>query len=62
VTAAFADRVLAQQCLTQLQPFEMLMLRTPISEQRAALLAAGAPVTAETVGGLVPRKGVERIS
>jgi glutathione S-transferase len=61
VTAAFADRVLAQQCLTQLQPFEMLMLRTPIAEQRAALLAAGAPVTAETVGGLVPRKGVDRI-
>jgi glutathione S-transferase len=61
VTAAFADRVLAQQCLTQLQPFETLMLRTPIAEQRAALLAAGAPVTAETVGGLVPRKGVERI-
>ena len=61
VTAAFADRVLAQQCLTQLQPFETLMLRTPIAEQRAALLAAGAPVTAETVGGLVPRKGVVRI-
>ena len=62
LTSAFADRVLAQPCLTRLQPFEMLMLRTPIPEQRAALLAAGAPVTAETVGGLVPRRGATRIS
>ena len=62
LTSAFADRVLAQPCLTRLQPFEMLMLRTPIPEQRAALLAAGAPVTVETVGGLVPRRGATRIS
>jgi glutathione S-transferase len=62
LTAAFVDRVLAQPCLTRLQPFEMLMLRTAIPEQRAALLAAGAPVTAETVGGLVPRRGAARIS
>jgi glutathione S-transferase len=62
LTSAFVDRVLAQPCLTRLQPFEMLMLRTPIAEQRAALLAAGAPLTAETVGSRVPRKGVPRIS
>jgi glutathione S-transferase len=62
LTSAFVDRVLAQPCLTRLQPFEMLMLRTPIPEQRAALLAAGAPVTEETVGGLVPRRGAMRIS
>jgi glutathione S-transferase len=61
LTAAFVDRVLAQPCLTRLQPFEMLMLRTPIPEQRAALLAAGAPVTPETVGGLVPRRGAPRV-
>jgi len=29
-TAAFVDRVLAQECLAKLQPFEALMLRTPI--------------------------------
>jgi len=59
-TAGFVDRVLALDCLVRLQPFEALMLRTPIPEQRAALLAAGAPVTAETVGGAVPRPGVMR--
>jgi glutathione S-transferase len=60
-TAAFVDRVLAQECLTRLQPYELLMLRTPIPGQRAALAAAGAPVSAESVGGDVPRKGVMRL-
>lgn len=61
VTARFVDRVLAQDCLAKLQPFEALMLRTPISEHRAALAAAGAPVSAETVGGSAPRRGVPRL-
>ena len=61
VTARFVDRVLAQDCLAKLQPFEALMLRTPISEHRAALAAAGAPVSAETVGGSTPRRGVLRL-
>jgi hypothetical protein len=38
------------------------MLRTPIPAQRAALAAAGAPVSAETVGGDVPRRGMMRLS
>jgi len=59
-TARFVDRVLAQDCLAKLQPFEALMLRTPIPQQRAALAAAGAPVCAETVGGSPPRRGVMR--
>jgi glutathione S-transferase len=59
-TARFADRVLAQECLAKLQPFEALMLRTPIPQQRAALTAAGAPVCRETVGGAPPRRGVMR--
>ena len=59
-TARFVDRVLAQDCLAKLQPFEALMLRTPILQQRAALAAAGAPVCAETVGGSPPRRGVMR--
>jgi glutathione S-transferase len=59
-TARFADRVLAQQCLAKLQPFEALMLRTPIPQQRAALAAAGAPVCADTVGGAPPRRGLMR--
>ena len=60
-TAGFVDRALAQECLAKLQPFEVLMLRTPIPEQRAALVAAGAPVSAETVGGATPRRGVMRL-
>jgi len=60
-TAGFVDRVLAQDCLAKLQPFEALMLRTPIPEHRAALVAAGAPVSAETVGGMKPRRGVMRL-
>lgn len=59
-TARFVDRVLAQDCLAKLQPFEALMLRTPIPQQRAALAAAGAPVCAETVGGSPARSGVMR--
>jgi glutathione S-transferase len=59
-TAGFVDRVLAQECLAKLQPYEALMLRTPIPEQRTALAAAGAPVCAETVGGDAPRRGVLR--
>jgi hypothetical protein len=61
VSAAFVDRVLAQECLARLRPYEALMLRTPIAEHREALAAAGAPVTAETVGGDVLRKGVMRV-
>jgi glutathione S-transferase len=60
-TAGFVDRVLALECLAKLQPFEAVMLRTPIPEQRAALAAAGAPVSAESVGGAVPRRGVMRL-
>jgi len=60
-TARFVDRVLAQDCLVKLQPFETAMLRTPIPEQRAALAAAGAPVSAETVGGATPQRGVMRL-
>jgi hypothetical protein len=57
-TARFVDRVLAQDCLAKLQPFEALMLRTPIPQQRSALAAAGAPVSPETVGGAPPRRGL----
>jgi hypothetical protein len=60
-TTGFVDRVLAQGCLAKLQPFEALMLRTPIPEHRSALATAGAPVSAETVGGAAPRRGVMRL-
>jgi len=60
VTAAFVDRVLAQECLAKLQPFEAAMLRSPIRDHRAALGAIGAPLTRETVGTDVPRRGLAR--
>jgi glutathione S-transferase len=60
-TAGFVDRVLAQECLAKLQPFEALMMRTPIPGHRAALAAAGAPLSPGTVGGTVPRRGVMRL-
>ena len=60
-TALFADRVLAQECFAVLQPFEAVMLRTPIAAQREALRAAGAPVSEDTVGATEPRRGVARL-
>jgi glutathione S-transferase len=59
-TAAFVDRVLAQPAFTHLQPFEERQVRTPIAQQRAVLAELGAPLTATTVGGDVPRRGVAR--
>ena len=58
--AGNVDRALAQGCFTRLQPFEAIMMRTPIRDQRAALAAAGAPLSATTVGGDAPRRGVMR--
>lgn len=57
VTAAYVDRVLALPCLTKLQPFEALSMRTAVPLQREALRAAGAPLSADTVGGETPRPG-----
>jgi glutathione S-transferase len=59
--AAYVERVLAQPCLAQLRPFEELCLRTPPAAQRAALLAAGAPLTDQTLGTDAPRAGLMRI-
>ncbi len=59
--AGFVDRVLGLDCLTKLQPFEAVMMRTPIREQRAALASAGAPLTAESFGSDAPRRGVMRV-
>lgn len=60
-TAAFVERVLDLDCLERLRPFEDLLMRTPPPQQREALLQAGAPVCAETVGGAAPRRGMMRI-
>jgi len=60
-TAAFVERALAHPCLAGLLPFEQVQLGVSPSGRRAALLAAGAPLTAETMGTREPRRGVMRL-
>ncbi len=61
-TAAFVERAFDHPCLAELRPFEELLLRTPIPEQREALAAAGAPLTPRSVGSDTPRRGVFDLS
>jgi glutathione S-transferase len=61
LTAAFVERVLALESFTKLKPFEDVMMRTPPTEQRAALAAMGAPLTRETFGTKQPRRGLMKI-
>jgi glutathione S-transferase len=58
--AAYLDRVLGLEVFTRLQPFEALLARTRIPEQRAALEAAGAPLSKETYGSDRATPGVPR--
>jgi hypothetical protein len=51
-------RTLAAPAFAKLDRVEDAVLRTPIAEQRAALKALGAPVSAETCAGPAPRRGV----
>jgi glutathione S-transferase len=57
-TASFVARVLDHPAFAKLRPFEDLLLRTPIPRQREALRRAGAPISAESLGGSAPRRGV----
>jgi glutathione S-transferase len=61
ITATFVKRVLDTEPFERLKPFEDKMRRTPIAEHRAALAAMGAPLTAETYGTAVPRRGIMQI-
>ena len=57
-TAGFVARALAHDGFAFTQPFERAQLSTNPAGRRQALLDAGAPLTAETVGTRQPRKGV----
>jgi len=59
--AAFVERVLALEPFRQLAVLEDAMLRHPLAEQRAALAAAGAPLTVQTFGTSTPRHGLPRM-
>jgi glutathione S-transferase len=60
-SAAFVERVLAHEVFRKLARLEDVMLRLPVAEQRGALAAAGAPLTAETFGTSTPRHGLPRM-
>jgi glutathione S-transferase len=57
-TAAFVDRALGHACLLELVPFEVASAKVPPREQRAAVAAIGAPVSAETLAGTELRPGI----
>ncbi len=56
-TAAFVSRALAHSCIDDLVQFEDVQRNAAIKGRRQALLAAGAPLTAESYGTREPRKG-----
>jgi glutathione S-transferase len=60
-TAAFVERALSHPCFASTLPFEQAQLSTDPKGRRAALLAAGAPLTQETLGTREPRRGVMRL-
>jgi glutathione S-transferase len=59
--AGFVERALAHPCFAALLPFEQVQLGTTPAGRRQALLAAGAPLTAETMAIREPRRGVMRL-
>lgn len=60
-TAAFVERALAHPCFARTLKFEQVQLGTDPKGRRAALLAAGAPLAAETMATREPRRGVMRL-
>ncbi|HZF96258.1 MAG TPA: glutathione S-transferase family protein [Allosphingosinicella sp.] len=59
--AAYVNRALAEDCFERFLPFEQTQLSTNPQGRRAALLAAGAPLTAETLGTREAKPGVMRL-
>jgi glutathione S-transferase len=60
-TASFVERILALDSFAKLEPFEERLMRTPIPKHRSVLAEMGAPLTSETYGTTLPRRGVMRI-
>src|SRR5262249_45453264 len=59
--AALVGRVPATEPFQKLVPFENAMMRTPPPQQRDALAAIGAPLTATTFATATPRRGLMKI-
>lgn len=60
-TAGFVERTLAHPCFASLLRFEDVQRSAQIRSRRQALLDAGAPLTAETLGVREPRRGMMRL-
>jgi len=60
-TAAFVERTLALPAFRALAAFEEKTLRTPVAQQREVLIELGAPVTANTLGNIAPRRGIMKV-
>ena len=58
---AFVERTLAHPALAALLPFEDVQRSAEIKGRRQALLDAGAPLTAETMGLRAPKRGMMRL-
>ena len=59
--ASYVERSLAQDCFARFLPFEDVQRSATPQGRRQALLAAGAPLTAQTLGTREARKGVMRL-
>ncbi len=59
--AGFVSRALGEPCFGEFLPFEQAQLGTNPQGRRQALLAAGAPLTSETLGTREPKKGVMKL-
>jgi glutathione S-transferase len=59
--AAFVRRALAHDCFARYLPFEQVQIGTTPQRRRDALLAAGAPLTAQTLGTREAKRGVMRL-
>lgn len=57
-TDGWVSRTLATPAFARLAAIEDAILRVPIAEQRAALQALGAPISAETYFTPTPRRGI----
>ncbi|MBD8880020.1 MULTISPECIES: glutathione S-transferase family protein [Rhodanobacter] len=61
-TAGLVERTLALPVMQKLARYEDCTLRLPLAEQRQALIAAGAPLSSETMGTTAPRPILPRTS
>ncbi len=60
-TAAFVDRTLGHECLSELLRFEDVQRSAEMKGRRQALLDAGAPLTNDTMGLREPCRGMMRL-